>query len=61
MIKLLKDYNIKQVMFDEVDNTIKKVKSEIFNSTAKYNNHNWNKEFFLFIDSVISVFKARID
>lgn len=61
MIKLLKDYNIKQVMFDEVDNTIKKVKSEIFNSTAKYNNHNWDKEFFLFINSVISVFKARID
>ena len=61
MIKLLQDYNIKQVMFDEVDNTIKKVKSKIFNSTAKYNNHNWDKEFFLFINSVISVFKARID
>ena len=61
LLPLLRRYNVKNILFDEIDNMVKKIKSEVFNIEFEYKNSSWAEDFFSFISSVVDVFKSRID
>lgn len=56
---LMNKYQIKKILFDEIDHVTKNIKERL--NTLNTVSRGWTDEFECFIDSVLKVFKSRID
>ena len=61
VVALLQKHGVKELLLKEVDNNCLQIKRVIKRGRDEYMQRSWGDEFVCFIDSVIAVFRKRID